>query len=340
MEGRYTQQDIDQFFSQFKKLSMSYELIKVHQLINNPNAKAKHLVKFNHKPFKLIIMTGTLILAISAIILWLTPEDSNKTFNKTKKSPISIEYSKQEEKIENHNSVVKEENSKSVKPKTSLLAEDNSVNESNDITESKVLTNDEAEKNELICQSCDWPKDTILDKKELFIYLSDSELEKLGIYKNDTSGYFKTNYKHSNTWVYNKGDIVFKNKVNSNKFGLTFITDTSLTEPSLSLFRSYDGFYFAMDTLVPILITFKNGLKPEILWFSSTEDLFRQLPTRYKHLQKTYSCIKEIKKSQKHKQVVNYRNFDSIKNDLIKIPIIELNDDELKNWIFRTILTP
>jgi hypothetical protein len=338
MDGRYTQQKIDHFFNQFKKMSSFYELVKVHQLINNPNAKATHLVKFNNKPFKLIIMSGTLLIIVSALIFWLASEKTQKTSSALDKAYVITENTLVENKLEKTNNTVMAEiklmEDESKTPPIIIKNED-SVSVYNNNFESEVNSNSKSDPTDDICN---WSLDTILDKKNLFVYLSNSELEKLGIFKNDTCGYFQTNYEQSNIWIYNNGDQVFNKRVNNKNYGLTFITDTSMIEPSLSLFRSYEGFYLTIDTLVPIVVTFKNGLKSEILWFTSDEDLFELLPSRYQNLKHTYYCIKQLKQKLQHKQVVNYKDHISIQNNLFKVNAIELNDDELQNIHIESVL--
>jgi hypothetical protein len=333
MEGKYSQQNIDQFFNQFKKLANLYKLDKVHQLIDDPNAKPKHLVKFNHIPFRLIIMTGTLITIVTVLVLWLVPEKPLKTNNTLEKTNVITGHTIQDKKQEEKNKIDTTEK-KTVEdiPKITpaFIKDDDSGSLGTNIIDSELSLIQKDENTECFC---DWPSDTVLNKKALFVYLSNTELEILGVFKNDTSGYFKSKHQGSNTWVYNNGDKVFRNRVVDKNYGLTFITDTSMIEPSLSLFRSYEGFYLTIDTLVPIVVTFKNGLKPEILWFTSSEDLFKLLPSRYQNLQHTYYCIKQLKLSQnkQHKQVVNYKYNSFIQDSLLKIKAIELNDDELKN---------
>ena len=56
MENKYTERDINLFYERFKHLPEYFEIGNVHQLVNNPNAKATHTVKFNYKHLKFIIM--------------------------------------------------------------------------------------------------------------------------------------------------------------------------------------------------------------------------------------------------------------------------------------------
>jgi len=73
MRKQYTEQQINLFFARFKQLPEYFEIEKVHQLINNPNAKAKYKVNFKYKPFKFIIMTSFFLVGISSFLFWLNP---------------------------------------------------------------------------------------------------------------------------------------------------------------------------------------------------------------------------------------------------------------------------
>ncbi|MCG8702010.1 MAG: hypothetical protein MI922_28405, partial [Bacteroidales bacterium] len=69
----YTQHTLDEFFEEFKNLPNSYKIEQVHQLLDNPNAKATHKVNSHFKHLKLIIMTSAFIIGITSVFLWLNP---------------------------------------------------------------------------------------------------------------------------------------------------------------------------------------------------------------------------------------------------------------------------
>jgi hypothetical protein len=92
MEKSFTQTDIDKFFSDFRNLSNPYKIEKVHQLLNNPNARARYRVKLNYKPFNFIIMTSAVIIGLSALIIWSNPKKVNiNEISKFQKSEPSTE---------------------------------------------------------------------------------------------------------------------------------------------------------------------------------------------------------------------------------------------------------
>jgi hypothetical protein len=71
MKNNYTQQDISQFLNSFKALPDFYKFEKVHQLVYNPDARARHSIKINYKPLKFIMMTSITVLSFTALMFWL-----------------------------------------------------------------------------------------------------------------------------------------------------------------------------------------------------------------------------------------------------------------------------
>lgn len=101
MNRKYTHDEINQFFTRFKELPDSYDFEKVHPLINNPNARARHLVNLNPKPLKIIIMTSAFITGTAALLLWLEPgktiEVTNQQVQETQeRNHISLSEVKKE----------------------------------------------------------------------------------------------------------------------------------------------------------------------------------------------------------------------------------------------------
>ena len=73
MKRQYTEQEINLFFTRFKQLPEYFEIEKVHQLINNPDAKATRRINLKFKPFKFMIMTSLFIVGISSLLIWFAP---------------------------------------------------------------------------------------------------------------------------------------------------------------------------------------------------------------------------------------------------------------------------
>ena len=93
MKYKYTDQDISLFYERFKQLPEYFELEKVRQLINNPNAKAMQRIKINYKPSKLIIMTSAINNSSCRHYYFGRFPKNQKTERESGKQPIQIESS-------------------------------------------------------------------------------------------------------------------------------------------------------------------------------------------------------------------------------------------------------
>jgi hypothetical protein len=102
MKEIYTQHTLNEFFEEFKSLPISYKIEQVHQLLNNPDAKAMHKVHSHFKHLKLIIMTSAFIIAMTALLFFNTPVKRVKKdtshriseqtkFSETKKNKFNTE---------------------------------------------------------------------------------------------------------------------------------------------------------------------------------------------------------------------------------------------------------
>jgi hypothetical protein len=92
MKEIYTQHTLNEFFEEFKNLPSSYKIEQVHQLLNNPDAKAMHKVKFHFKHLKLIIMTSAFIIGITTTFLWFSPKNTNIDIASEKLPENQIEF--------------------------------------------------------------------------------------------------------------------------------------------------------------------------------------------------------------------------------------------------------
>lgn len=76
MKEIYTQDTLSQFFKEFQNLPNSFKIEQVHQLLNNPNAKATHKVPSHFKHLNFIIMTSAFIVGVTTLLL-LLPKTTN-----------------------------------------------------------------------------------------------------------------------------------------------------------------------------------------------------------------------------------------------------------------------
>jgi hypothetical protein len=312
MSKEYTHQDINQFFEHFKKLPSSYELDKVHQLINSPNAKATHRTKFNYKSLKFIIMTSAFIVGVTTLLFMFMPDKQIDT--RSFKRHLSVKSESVDESrsatIDNSNkeitvyhqqskkSIIKKNNTKNGKPiqvtKENILYE-------HPITEKPVIFND-------TIKSCTWPVDTTIDKNTLFIYLTNNELVKLGVYLYTDSMYYCHQRADSTYYVSAYNTKWNKSLCNNFKFSMVDNSDILCTTH-----RWGDSFYNKIDTLLPVVINISDETK--ILWFTPHTDIFKALPSRYQHLERIYDELICIKKRNPKHQIVNY--WDKSRNQVL-----------------------
>ncbi len=317
MEKLYTQNDINKFLSDFRKLPDPYKLEKVHQLINDPHAMARHRIKLNHKPFNLIIMTSAFIVGVTALLIWSnikkTEIAANRTFPATEVTPIEITPGITPP-------VTQPE--VSLKRKVSSVTKTNAPvsEEINPVLPSKVKE-PETRVLKMAHGSCEWSSDTIIDKKSLLLDLSDDELKAIGILKKGTL----TFYHNIIPGVYDYGQ--FSNEfpeeertITYNKFYLAFVTNLRY-EPS-----GPGNFYSAMDTLVPVIINDEGG---HIYWFSPDKSLFKLLPARYSYLESDYENLICLKKKYPEKSFTNF--MESGKEKILDpVTVLDLDRETLQ----------
>lgn len=328
MENIYTEQNITKFFEGFKSLQNSYKIEKVHQLLNNPDAKATHRVTHHFKHLKLIIMTSAFIIGAATLFIWFTPKNPNtERFNNNmadkpaayakKKADSSIEIKSQQE----YREIDKLKIGK-VKPKDQVQDYQAPISDDAMMYVSGSEPNKQAGeiKNSSICS---WPSDTIIDKDLLLVNLTDKELMKLGVarkgfatsYHNVIEGYYDMSLTCSPDLIPQED-----RKTTHNKFFVAYHTN-SYFEP-----EGPSNFYSSMDTLVPVVTNNKAG---HIFWFTPHDSFFELLPNRYSYLKEVYANLKCLKKNYPNK---TFTNFLTSGNEIIleSINYLKLNKKELQ----------
>jgi len=353
MNRYYTDQDISQFFNEFKLLSNSFKIERVHQLLNNPNAKATNKVHFSNKHLKLIIMTGILLTGVVTLFLLhnSNPEiemNSIEEISSVKNKVIANEKkqlpSKTLSQIEQSDSM----NEKLITENLSLF--DSSKTHKTNIENVKLVEAEPLNINEIvdstICskidnQDCDWPSDTVVDKSTLLIELTDSELKDIGIVKHK--------YKRKKSYGY---AIYYDNVASNGTQGSTqiepdYIPDEKKVQTNFEFYRvittsiNYEPyfraefFYSSLDTLVPIILRISNPEEfesrhpDEIYWFNPHKSLFDKLPERYSYLRGVYDNLRCLKSKYPEKSFTNYLSRTG-NNIYTPVNSFNLSNDELK----------
>jgi hypothetical protein len=259
MKELYTQNTLNVFFEEFKKLPISYKLEQVHQLLNNPNAKATHRVNWYIKHLKLIIMISIITVSLTALLLTLTnkeqplnKEDINqKTTVLTQDIRVSSESLKE---VVSENTIEKKHLKHSNKPKQLIEVQ-------KDSSEAQVTTETEKTlifetRNDTTIQNPGWPIDTVLEGSKLFVTLTDKELISLGIQKIGETVYYcniSNSGRHEISWNIDsrQGKKILEDTTHYS-FYPVFVCDANFENHSANDYsiKYYDGYitasYFAI----------------------------------------------------------------------------------------------
>ena len=356
MERSFTQQDIDRFLSNFRNLSNPYKIEKVHQLLNNPHARARYTVKLNYKPFIFLIMTSVVILVLSALFIWSNPKKANinefgtsEDFGVDKEIVMDSHYSAKKTtdliehdidtptiktKVFPKSEVTKEPRLQKEMPsvldkskvedstiKTQVMLNNNINKQAQSVTEKepKVYSALPEYKTEF----CIWSPDTIIDKKRLLVELSDNELSIIGIARKGQAIFYHNIIEGQyDMAITGHNDLIpDEEKITTfNKFFVAYTTNSQF-EPAGS-----GNFYSSMDTLVPVIINNQTG---QIFWFTPHESLFNLLPERYSYLRNVYKNLICLKKKYPERTFTNYLG-TGVERILDPINVLNLNKDELQ----------
>jgi hypothetical protein len=326
---KYTDQDISLFYERFKQLPEYFELEKVHQLINNPNAKATHRVSFNYKPFNFKIMTSAFIIVMSALLFWQAPKKSDKTNSRTEKQIVQSESSYQDMKVRNDiQSVVKVDPSimNESKSNSSKVNVESSIISNNEIIGSDIETNHIIEKSKSVVSNLTWPCDTTIDSETMLVKLTPQELLEIGIIVKNGKFHYHNKTPHSFydmefTSLPENERIITNNDFYAWAFSSLSCDEFTLGGPQ---------FYETIDTLVPIVVEAK---KTQIFWFTPTKSLFSKLPDRYSYIETVIKNVQNLKKTCPQKTYINYWSQGVSVFD--KINFIELSKAELEKIQFK-----
>jgi hypothetical protein len=293
MEKFYTQNDIDRFLRELRNFPEAYKLEKVHHLINDPHAMARHRIKLKHKPFNFIIMTSAIIAGVTALLFWSNPKKAeiaeNKTLPEKAVTPIEV-IAKNTTPVMLHEVSLKKTNP-SGKTETRIPEEINPV-----------LTAEVKDRDIKLLKipdaTCAWSSDTVIDKKILLLNLSDDELKAIGILrKGNATFYHNIIPGFYDRAIFSDGFTEKEEITTYNKFYIRYITNSNY-EPS-----GPGNFYSEMDTLVPVAINDKHS---SVYWFNPDKSLFKLLPNRYAYLESDYENLICLKKKYPEKSFTNF----------------------------------
>ncbi len=332
MRKQYTDSDLTKYFERWKQMPNDYGIEKVHQIINNPEAKARLKGKSFFKPLNLIIMTTIFVTAITAISIWFSnsqavPEQSVlKTVTPEVQgtyTPNAVQSTVAPDKISMHGKITKTKVNKTSYPVLKSTKPDYVVqpveNEEIVVQKSPKPTN------------CVWPKDTLLNKTDLFVVLTKDEQERIGLfYRVDSTkipqmekfSRLYSNGIHMSLGPNHKGGSFSIYGYRKNFHYIRAFNAVYISNHSCSNKRWDSPFYNEIDTLLPVIVN------EDIYWFLAIPEVLDSLPLRYNYLKEAYSNLKCLKKQFPEKQLVNYWNKNMI---LGTINYLELSREELAN---------
>jgi hypothetical protein len=360
MEKTYTQQDIEKFLSNFRDLANPYKIEKVHQLLNNPHAKARYSVKLNYKPFNFIIMTSAFILGLSALIFWSNPKTSNiDEISTSRKSgvvrEVVIDSNLSSKRTTDLNKPIKDNQTIEKKgiPKSDIVTKvtidaniprdvttdlnqpkvenltiypKDAHKNDNNIPVQSVTNNDQKVYNtlpEYKTESCVWSPDTVVDKKLLLVDLSDKELRTIGIARKGNATFYHNiiEGKYDMSLTSHPDLIPIEERITTfNKYFVAYTTNSQF-EPDGS-----GNFYSSMDTLVPVLTNNQAG---QIFWFTPHDSFFNLLPERYNYLRSTYKNLICLKEKYPKRTFTNFLG-SGAERVLDPVNVLNFNKDQLK----------
>ncbi|MBN1181269.1 MAG: T9SS type A sorting domain-containing protein [Bacteroidales bacterium] len=319
MKEMNTQHTLNQFFKEFRNLPCSFKIEQVHQLLNNPDAKATHKVNYRLNHLKLIIMTSAFIIGAASIFLWWAPKETKQIV----KEPLPIHKENVTPVFNGNDTTSKKTTNLSNGKESNKVKKQQMEDAQPKVIFTSQRTTETSEKN-MEKDDCQWPVDTSINKNSLYVYLSNDELEKLGVHIVSENQYYylTTDGKNQRSRCWNvpcRSDTM-----DATPFHIERQTDTLCTSE-----RWESDFYNEVDTLVPV---FTKGLtyKDNIFWFVPSDTFFSILPSRYEYLKNIYENLKCIKKQNPDKNIVDH--WDISRNIVFdKINYLTLNEEELED---------
>ncbi|MGK7397396.1 MAG: T9SS type A sorting domain-containing protein [Candidatus Cyclobacteriaceae bacterium M3_2C_046] len=334
MKKKYKDNDLNQFYRQFKAMPDYYRLDQVHHLINNPPAKATQRGKTSINHLNITIMTIT-IMGLGLLLYWWAPLQINQTAE-----TVSPEF----EKTENVPKIIKKKRP-DLTPAGKNLALSNAPIKDAELPNNSRSTSPQPTKNTPIINP--WPEDTVIDGNSLIVTLTNEELKKIGFMLDETGIYYK------NIW---QGDTVYFHRRRVALGGeFTRVSGAKNRHNKKQLYSNFDFFparitkYIAHrieegefasenDLLIPILINPEQIKVPEteyLLWLQPSDQLFELFPQKFQRHQEIYGKIQAEKALQPEKNLVVYLKENRSADLIEELSMIQLSKKELSELGFE-----
>lgn len=308
--------DFDRFFEDFKQLPEYFSFEKAQALIYNPYATYRIKGKRGFNFLKIILMTSAFLASVVIFYFWFTPNSIGTTDTKSTEGRgiVVTESTAVNKTTRNHRPQVQAIGMEADQIAYNEEALPDSIIEKD---ESVMRTNINFNKGSVST----WPRDTVIDKRKLFVYLTKDELSNLGVFLYPDSMYY-FNKGQGRDIKHTINAVPRESKFTTFDFTLVYVSDTACTT-----YRWGHKFYRHIDLLVPVVI--KASKASKILWFKPNASFFDALPQRYRHLSNTYFNLRSLKRMNPDHQFVNYWIAE---NNVVldKINYLTLSKDELQ----------
>ena len=338
-----TQHTLSQFYEEFRNLPCSFKIEKVHQILNNPDAKATRKVNSHFKHLKLIIMTSAFIILFSSIFLWMNP-----FVQKTENVSIINGTDQFQEILTNNDSLLNIKNQNNF--------ENKEIGNEEKVIQIRSYNKNQKGKTSSLKPATTETFENTIDGNKFILDLTFDELRNLGFFITHYSVFYhnsdvifnsihptpfigigyhfdSVSQTHMANWVKKSLMLQYDTIPSNIKFYYLFAKRTKnakweyfpIEEHNFSFHPVFvselDGTLFSLsqnsnfnkqnDTLVPVVVRFSQlnaGRKKDMLfWFTPTDEFFEKLPNRFSWLKQE---MEEIKKFKNEYQDVNYVHYD------------------------------
>ncbi len=345
MSKEYSQHEIDRFFHQFKKMENSIAKEKVHQIINDPTAKARYRVR-RFKNLNFIIMTFLISTSVVLALLYSTPEAERIKKTGQNSSSSKNEITVSENRTESNNPVTKTERQEVIE----FVGNDAIQSEKSVAIGSKPIETVQARTSF---------SDTLIDGSKFILELSTEELQKIGFQIDHFTVFYRNSYKnskvfylatHSGGLMQIKGNSLYKSmedyyELQTDKLpDLVPITQRRSIRKEASFdsrksvrydfeyLKSHHSFFPLFntnqkgdivaiddkynfeelaDTLMPVVIKYPqldSGIKSsQFFWFITNDDFYSKLPKRYAWVKQAFDELKSAKRQKGDKLDVDFK---------------------------------
>ena len=356
----YDQNDIDKFFSALHEVPENVSIKKVHQLINHPPAQARLVETNSIKPFIIMSVLTSVIIA-TTWFLWPAAEENEselkleriehfpemkvpkrKTEIALESLPADVATTEEVQPVKHSREVAIIESQPAITP-----------------TDQQVIVEDSVEEifsQEANLTDCGWSKDQVIPADDVVLQLTVEELSRLGFEYEESDKKRGLYYLNEHEGIVSSFLMDWK-KRGSSTFRSTWAPQRSSDNDNIKKDPSHFDFYplFMTDftgesvrgAVIPGSAKMDQrdlyvGIKlnqqvsslfdqEQTIWFQPTESFLALLPDRYSYLSETVKCIRELRDQTGRTNIVSHY----LNSMMEGIQALELPQDKLEQMGFE-----